>query len=524
MKRRKRRLLVLWLFAVLWFQLTLVPTAYAHNCAQTIQGLLNPNFPPQALVEDCLRTGYAQGIITALIGVFAGGLIARQVGQGLADARGIEAKSEHPECDQLYARLRDAVRRYGEAQRARDAVAKRLERARRIHMANQVKLMVRTGIEVGGVTASGVEGVHGAGRTLGRGADDFADELKRGQARADMLAEPARQIRSRLAQIEQAIEGLSEAQSTVNRLLQEQADLESWYRDEWRQHMGKHPGIPADIGDPIALDAAEIETNAAARRGILDDIARQGFATPAQQADLAELLEKGRAAQQRQLQRQAEAIGKGWIPDLETQLQRSDPAKYQRLMEIDNEISAAQRHLADAEQAAPAGLIDKRNQLREQLKAMLDAEAEGSLPEGLTGKRTGTQQAARPDDAKRGGGTQQAQRGGGTQQPSSSAPQPPAGGSTYSVPEPPEWARVIREGLGDTIADILSPFTRAFRWAFVGKDQSPEEIGRILRQGMDTIDRLTREFDDRQRGVDDIRGEVARMREDLERCNASRRQ
>jgi hypothetical protein len=91
------------------------------------------------------------------------------------------------------------------------------------------------------------------------------------------------------------------------------------------------------------------------------------------------------------------------------------------------------------------------------------------------------------------------------------------------VPKPEGTARVIKEGLEGTLADIFSPFARFFRWAFIGKQQSPEEIGKRLREGMDTISRLTQEFDAKQQVLDGIRNEVGQMRQELEQCNRLRK-
>jgi hypothetical protein len=85
-KRKKQSIVFLSVFLLLWLQFTLVPVASGHNCAQTIQGLTDPRNVPQSLIEDCMRTGYAQAILTALVGAVAGGAIARRAGQALSEA------------------------------------------------------------------------------------------------------------------------------------------------------------------------------------------------------------------------------------------------------------------------------------------------------------------------------------------------------------------------------------------------------------------------------------------------------
>ena len=62
--------------------------AYAHDCvarmraAKSVADLLS-----QTTIEDCLRTGYAQALSTAIAAAVAGGLIARAVAKGLAQGK-----------------------------------------------------------------------------------------------------------------------------------------------------------------------------------------------------------------------------------------------------------------------------------------------------------------------------------------------------------------------------------------------------------------------------------------------------
>src|SRR5262249_6344560 len=52
-----------------------VMPAHADDCARYIQSAgSNLAYIPQAVFEDCMRTGYAQAIITGVVGVVGGGL------------------------------------------------------------------------------------------------------------------------------------------------------------------------------------------------------------------------------------------------------------------------------------------------------------------------------------------------------------------------------------------------------------------------------------------------------------------
>jgi len=490
-----------------WFlEALLAPSAFANDGGSSEAGGLS-SWPGSEGSGEAV----ARGVPPALAA--AGGSLV----PGTPLTEDTAPKSEHPECDELYARLKAAIGRYRDAQREREATWQRLERARRIHAANQAKLILRYGTEIGQIAGAGVEGIRSAGRNINRGATDFADDMRGGKARAEMLAEPVRQIRARLAEIERLMGDLSTAQSLVDGLLQEHQALNNWAYQETAQWYSDHPSLTGGPGLLTRTDLAEIETNRIARQQLLDEIARQGYgATQPQRKRLADLLRDFRAAQRRQLDREVVSGKRGWVPDLETHLSNRDPQKYQRWRTVDAEVNNAEQRLATTERAAPPALIDERDRLRTQLSDIQAQEAQGSLPEGFSGRgpRSNTQQIKQDDVGK--------QRGSGTQQ--GTIPTPPS--STLEPPQRPEWLEILRQTGEGTVSDILapvkwvlSPIGRLWHWAFVGKQQSPEEIGRLLREGMDTINRLTQEFEAKQREIDNIRAEVDRMKEGLERCN-----
>jgi uncharacterized membrane protein len=98
MKTTKRRsLLLLSLLLAPWFVVTLVAFASADDCARYVQKPTNLLTIPRGLIEDCMRTGYAQAIATAITASIAGGLISHAVGQALRQAAQQAQKEEQEE-------------------------------------------------------------------------------------------------------------------------------------------------------------------------------------------------------------------------------------------------------------------------------------------------------------------------------------------------------------------------------------------------------------------------------------------
>jgi len=80
----RRCLFLLSILLVVWSQFTLVPVAYADDCGRYLQNPTNLLKVPQSLIEDCMRTGYSQAIITAIVASIAGGAVAAAVAKALA--------------------------------------------------------------------------------------------------------------------------------------------------------------------------------------------------------------------------------------------------------------------------------------------------------------------------------------------------------------------------------------------------------------------------------------------------------
>ena len=84
----------------LWVLLAPATMALADDCGRYLQNPANLVTMPQTVVEDCMRTGYAQAIITAITALIAAGLISKAAGQALIDATKEEAEKQEQEAKQ----------------------------------------------------------------------------------------------------------------------------------------------------------------------------------------------------------------------------------------------------------------------------------------------------------------------------------------------------------------------------------------------------------------------------------------
>ena len=72
---RWRLLVVAFVVATFWL-VFFASTAHANDCIEYVKNPGNLVGIPKALIEDCMRTGYVQAGITAVIAVVTGGTIA----------------------------------------------------------------------------------------------------------------------------------------------------------------------------------------------------------------------------------------------------------------------------------------------------------------------------------------------------------------------------------------------------------------------------------------------------------------
>ena len=109
--KRLLNLLLCSLLVALWFEFAFVPTASAHNCLENIQAYVaNPTAPAQGMIEDCMRTGYAQALITAIIALIAAGLISRELGQTLIEK--VQDQTQKKDCRDRMKLVQDAAAEY----------------------------------------------------------------------------------------------------------------------------------------------------------------------------------------------------------------------------------------------------------------------------------------------------------------------------------------------------------------------------------------------------------------------------
>ena len=434
-----------------------------------------------------------------------------------------ESQSERPECDEIYARYNDAVQRYREAQGERDAIKARLDRAMSIHQANQLKLIVQTGVDVGGLVVGGGEAIHEVtktvvrrvGRSAGRigraGADEIADgadqaarratggvdEIRRARIKAGMMAESARQLQARIKVLQESCERLQRAQEVVDRLARENRELDAWFRQGLAERYNLHPGMQGDHAFHIA--SAEVDTNRIAREAIEAQIAKQGgSATAGQLAELARLREALERSQRVISDAEDLAHSLGFKLDTEEFLKARDPVKFERSMAIQRELDAAQREMKLAERAAPPYAIAERNRLQNRLDEVLKAQAGVDDAAEAVPPDLSTRAAARPG------------------RNTVIATKPPT--VDWEIPKPPDWLHNMETGVEDGIAYVLSPFARAYRWAF-GGGQTAEEVAKIIAEGREHINQLMAEFEAKQAEIDAIRADVQSMKADLEACN-----
>jgi hypothetical protein len=342
-------------------------------------------------------------------------------------------------------------------------------------------------------------------------ATSVADDVNAAKARGGMLGESADQIRQRIAQIDEAIEGLAQARAHLanlqaNPLFASEDALNDWFNGAAADWYARHPAAFAardagvshmDSMTVVTLDGAPLD------RSIVQNLMADGKISAADgAARLAQIDANVQAAAAKMAAFRDQALQAGWNPSLEQYLINRDPAKFaalQQLAAAKQQLAVAQAQVKALEAAAPPSLLVDKARLRARLTEMLNAAQQGVVPADAGGSaasrsRFNTRGAARDPAAK----------------------PPPWGGSQW---ETPEAVKVTSDGLKGTIADILYPITGPFTWAFIGKSQSPEEVAQRLKEGMDTITRLTNEMDARQREMDAQLDRVRGLASDLDVCN-----
>ena len=201
-----------------WCLLFFGDVALADDCLQYVRKVQNFVNIPKGLLEDCMRTGAVQAIITGAAGSIGGGAIAIAITNGLKEAGKGEEKKEPvdekpptdgpergdvPEappgqeerdkpatCTDLYDRYRSALTEAQGLGRDIQSAKTEYERVFHNHQMNLAKVTIQLGMDAADMASAGVGGVKGGmgvARAVAHAPEVIADLLRRAVERSGNL-------------------------------------------------------------------------------------------------------------------------------------------------------------------------------------------------------------------------------------------------------------------------------------------------------------------------------------------------
>lgn len=191
-----------------WLLVFTTDAAFADDCLQYVKNVKNFVAIPKGLLEDCMRTGSVQAIITAAIGGVGGGVIATAVNKGLKEAAGkagpgphvkpdAEPKTEATEkgdlpeappgqasrentpeaCRTLFDKYQAALQEAHGQNQALQTVKRGYEEATGNHLKNLGRLTAALAVDAADMASAGVGGIKG-GIGVAKAAAQLPDALK----------------------------------------------------------------------------------------------------------------------------------------------------------------------------------------------------------------------------------------------------------------------------------------------------------------------------------------------------------
>jgi hypothetical protein len=209
----------------LWFLVVLTGTARADDCLEYVKNARNFVTIPKGLLEDCMRTGTVQALVTGAVAGIGGATIAAAVSKAIQDAAAQAGPGPHivpdgvdqgatvepgspgdvpegppaqqtrdktPEpCRGSYDEYLEAVRAVQVQGSAVQTIRHRYEVAFRNHQNNLAKLTIQLGMDAADLASAGVGGIKGGmgiARAVARSPEVLAELITNAVRRSGHLA------------------------------------------------------------------------------------------------------------------------------------------------------------------------------------------------------------------------------------------------------------------------------------------------------------------------------------------------